>query len=426
MRVWPRGGLWRHPDFLRLWSAQTVSQFGSQVSQLALPLAAILVLDASAFEVALLGTVEFLPFLLFALPAGVWVDRLRRKPILVLGDLGRAVALASVPLAYAFDALTIWELYAVGFLVGVCTVFFDVAYQSYLPSLVDRSQLVDGNSKLEVSRSGAALAGPGLAGALIGAVTAPYAILLDAVSFLASAGLVLRIRRAEPLPEPTAKPSMRRELVEGLRYLLGHRFWRPLAVTVALSNFFNTLAFSIFLVYAVRQLDLSAALIGLVLGVGNVGWLLGAVAANRLSARLGVGLTLVGSAMVFGPALLLVPAAPQSQPIPFIVVALILASFAGIVFNVTGLSFQQAVTPDRLLGRLNATRRFIVWGVIPLGSLAGGALASLIGLRPTLWVGAIGGSLSFLPLLFSPVRSIGPMEEAVLEHSQVVAEVPDA
>ncbi len=426
MRVWPRGGLWRHPDFLRLWSAQTVSQFGSQVSQLALPLAAILVLDASAFEVALLGTVEFLPFLLFALPAGVWVDRLRRKPILVLGDLGRAVALASVPLAYAFDALTIWQLYAVGFLVGVCTVFFDVAYQSYLPSLVDRSQLVDGNSKLEVSRSGAALAGPGLAGALIGAVTAPYAILLDAVSFLASAGLVLRIRRAEPLPEPTAKPSMRRELVEGLRYLLGHRFWRPLAVTVALSNFFNTLAFSIFLVYAVRQLDLSAALIGLVLGVGNVGWLLGAVAANRLSARLGVGLTLVGSAMVFGPALLLVPAAPQSQPIPFIVVALILASFAGIVFNVTGLSFQQAVTPDRLLGRLNATRRFIVWGVIPLGSLAGGALASLIGLRPTLWVGAIGGSLSFLPLLFSPVRSIGPMEEAVLEHSQVVAEVPDA
>ncbi|MDQ3424615.1 MAG: MFS transporter, partial [Actinomycetota bacterium] len=387
---------------------------------------AILVLDASAFEVALLGTVEFLPFLLFALPAGVWVDRLRRKPILVLGDLGRAVALASVPLAYAFDALTIWQLYAVGFLVGVCTVFFDVAYQSYLPSLVDRSQLVDGNSKLEVSRSGAALAGPGLAGALIGAVTAPYAILLDAVSFLASAGLVLRIRRAEPLPEPTAKPSMRRELVEGLRYLLGHRFWRPLAVTVALSNFFNTLAFSNFLVYAVRQLR----------SVGSAHRArprrrqrrLAARSGrrDRLSARLGVGLTLVGSAMVFGPALLLVPAAPQSQPIPFIVVALILASFAGIVFNVTGLSFQQAVTPDRLLGRLNATRRFIVWGVIPLGSLAGGALASLIGLRPTLWVGAIGGSLSFLPLLFSPVRSIGPMEEAVLEHSQVVAEVPDA
>jgi len=426
VRVWPNGGLWRHPDFLRLWSAQTVSQFGSQISQLALPLAAILVLDASAFEVALLGTVEFLPFLLFALPAGVWVDRLRRKPILVLGDLGRAVALASVPLAYAFDALTIWQLYVVGFVVGVGTVFFDVAYQSYLPSLVDRSQLVEGNSKLEVSRSGAALAGPGLAGALIGAITAPYAILLDAISFVGSAVLVFRIRRPEVVPEPTAKPSMRRELVEGLRYLLGHRLWRPLAITVALSNFFNTLAFSIFLVYAVRELSLSAAVIGLVLGVGNVGWLLGAVAANRISARLGVGLTLVGSAIVFGPALLLVPAAPQSQPIPFLVVALILASFAGIVFNVTGLSFQQAVTPDRLLGRLNATRRFIVWGVIPLGSLTGGALASQVGLRPTLWVGAIGGSLSFVPLLFSPVRSIAPMDDAVREHGSATAPVPDA
>ncbi len=426
MRVWPRGGLWRHPDFLRLWSAQTISQFGSQVSQLALPLAAILILDASAFEVALLGTVEFLPFLLFALPAGVWVDRLRRKPILVLGDLGRAVALGSIPVAYAFDALTIWQLYAVGFLVGVGTVFFDVAYQSYLPSLVERTQLVDGNSKLEISRSGAALAGPGLAGVLIGALTAPYAILVDAVSFVWSAGLIARIRRTEILPEQAANPSMRRELVEGLRYLLGHRFWRPLALTVALSNFFNTLAFSIFLVYAVRDLDLSATVIGLVLGIGNVGWLLGAVAASRLSARLGVGPTLVGSALVFGPALLLVPAAPQSQPIPFLVLALILASFAGIVFNVTGISFQQAVTPDRLLGRLNATRRFIVFGVIPLGSLTGGALASTIGLRPTLWVGAIGGSLSFLPLLLSPVRSIGSMGDAVRQHAPMQTDVPDA
>jgi MFS family permease len=224
LRLWPRGGLWRHPDFLRLWSAQTISQFGSQVSQLALPLAAILVLDASAFEVALLGTVEFLPFLLFALPAGVWVDRLPRKPILVLGDVGRAVALASIPLAYAFDALTIWQLYVVGFVVGVCTVFFDVAYQSYLPSLVDRAQLVDGNSKLEVSRSAAALAGPGLAGVLIGALTAPYAILLDAISFVWSAGLLFRIRTEEIVPAPTETPSMRRKLGEGLRYLLGHRF----------------------------------------------------------------------------------------------------------------------------------------------------------------------------------------------------------
>lgn len=426
LRLWPRGGLWRHADFLRLWSAQTISQFGSQISALALPLAAILVLDATAFEVALLGTVEFLPFLLFALPAGVWVDRLRRKPILVVADLIRGVLLASIPLAYALDALTIEQLYVVGFGTGVCTVFFDVAYQSYLPSLVDRASLVEGNSKLEVSRSGAQLAGPGLAGVLVGAITAPYAILVDAVSFLASALLVLRIRGEETLPERTAKPSMRRELLEGLRYLLGHRFWRPIAITVAISNFFSTLSFSIFLVYLVRDLELSAQVIGIVLAVSNVGWLLGAVAANRLSSRLGVGPTMVAAPLLFGPGLLLIPAAPQSQPIPFIVAGLILATFGGIVFNVTGISFQQAVVPDRMLGRLNATRRFIVWGVIPLGSLTGGVLASAIGLRETLWVGAICGSLSFLPILLSPVRSIGRMEDAVREHSEVAVAAADA
>jgi MFS family permease len=419
VRYWPQGGLWRHPDFLRLWSAQTLSQFGSQISQLALPLVAILVLDVSAFEVALLGTVEFLPFLLFALPAGVWVDRLRRKPILVLGDAGRAVLLVSIPVAYAFDALTIWQLYVVGFLVGICTVFFDVAYQSYLPSLVDRAGLVEGNSKLEVSRSAAQLAGPGVAGILVAAVTAPAAILLDAISFAASAGLLLRIRRHEEVPVPEAKPSMRRELVEGLRFLLGHWFQRPLAITVATSNFFNTMAFSIFLVYLVRDLELSAQVIGLMLAVSNLGWLAGAVVAGRVSNRLGVGNVLVGSAILFSVSLLLIPAAPQSQPIPFVVAGLMLATFGGIVFNVTGLSFTQAIVPDRMLGRINATRRFIVWGVIPLGTLTGGVLGSTIGLRETLWVGAIGGSLSFLPLLFSPVRSIGPMDEAVRQHAPV-------
>ena len=417
MRLRPTGDLWQHSDFLRLWSAQTISQFGSQISALALPLAAILILDASAFEVALLGAVEFLPFLLFALPAGVWVDRLPRKPILVLADLGRAAVLVSVPLAYALDALTIWQLYAVGFLVGIGTVFFDVAYQSYLPSLVDRSSLVEGNSKLEVSRSGAQLAGPGLAGALVELVTAPYAILADAVSFIASGLFLLRIGLTETVPELTARPSMARELVEGFRYLLGHWFQRPLAIAVAISNFFSTLSFSIILVYAVRELGMSAGLIGVVLALGNVGWLLGAVAATRLSGRIGVGRTMVGSAILFGPSMLLVPLAPQSFPVPFLVAGLALLTFGGVVFNVTGLSFTQAIVPSRMLGRLNATRRFIVWGVIPLGSLTGGTLATVIGLRPTLFIGAIGGSLGFVPLVLSPVRSLGPMEEALREHA---------
>ena len=201
MRIWPKGGLWRHPDFLKLWSAETISQVGSQVTGLALPLVAIVTLDVSAFEVALLGVVEFAPFILISLPAGVWVDRLPRRPILIVGDLGRAALLASIPIAYAFDALTIWQLYLVGFLFGVLTVFFDVAYQSYLPSLVSRDQLVDGNSKLEISRSGAQLAGPALAGVLIQALKAPIAILIDAISFIASGLFVLRIRKREKAPE---------------------------------------------------------------------------------------------------------------------------------------------------------------------------------------------------------------------------------
>src|SRR5688572_21232044 len=271
--LWPRGGLWRHPDFLKLWSAESISLLGTQISQLAIPLAAILVLDASAFEVAAVGVAEFLPFLLFALPAGVWVDRLRRKPILVAGDFGRAVALATIPLAYAFDALSIWQLYVVGFVVGTFTVFFDVAYQSYLPSLVSRDQLVDGNSKLEVSRSAASLAGPGIAGVLVSAITAPFAILVDSISFVVSGGFVLGIRRSEPEPEQTERRSMWHELEEGLRYLLGHRLWRPMAASVAGSNGFGALGGSIFLVYAIRELEMSAAVVGIVFGVGNVGGL---------------------------------------------------------------------------------------------------------------------------------------------------------
>jgi MFS family permease len=408
-RVWPLGGLWRHPDFLRLWSAQTVSQLGTQVSQLALPLTAILVLDASAFQVAFLNTVEFLPFLLFTLPAGVWVDRLRRRPILVLADLGRALALGSVPLAHALHLLTIWQLFLVGFAVGVGTVFFDVSYQSYLPSLVERDRLVEGNSKLEVSRAGATIAGPGLAGALVGAITAPFAVLVDAVSYLGSGALIFRIRSPEAPSEPVATPSLRRELWEGLRYLVLHRYWRPIAICTALSNFFGQVGFSILLVYAVRALGLSPQLIGLSLIPLGIGSLVAATGAPRISRRIGVGPTIIAAAVLFGPASLLVPVAPKSGPIPFLTASFALLGFVGILYNITGISLMQTLTPERLLGRLNASRRFIVWGTIPLGALTGGILASSIGLRPTLWVGALGSCLCFVPILLSPLRSLADM-----------------
>jgi MFS family permease len=417
-RLWPHGGLWRHGDFLKLWSAETISQLGSQVSGLAIPLVAVITLESTPFQVALLGIIEFAPFVLISLPAGVWVDRLPRRPILIVGDLGRAAVLASIPLAYALGALTIWQLYAVGFVVGVLTVFFDVAYQSYLPALVSREQLVEGNSRLEISRSGAQLGGPALAGVLIEALTAPVAVLVDAISFIGSGVFVLGIRKREEVPERPARRSpfegMRAELSEGLRYVLGHRYLRWIAASTATFNFAGNVMWSIFLVYAVRTLGLSPGAIGFIFAVGNIGYLVGAVASGRISTRVGVGPTIVlGAAM--GIAALLIPLAPEDNAIPFIIASQFVISFGLPVYNVTQVSFRQAITPERMQGRMNSVMRFIVWGVIPLGSLVGGAIATAVDLRAAIWIGAIGMSLAFLPVLLSPVRSIQTMPESVAE-----------
>jgi MFS family permease len=410
--LWPRGGLWRHADFLKLWSAETISVFGTQVTALALPFVAIVTLDVSAFEVALLGVIEFAPFILISLPAGVWVDRMRRKYILVVSDVGRALLLATIPVAYWFDVLTIWQLYVVGFAFGALTVFFDVAYQSYLPSLVDREHLVEGNAKLEVSRSAAQIAGPSIAGPVIQVLTAPVAVLADAVSFLGSALFLFGIKREEQLPErkEEQKSRMREELAEGLRYVLGHRYLRWIAASTATFNFFGNAMGAIFLVYAVRELELGPTAIGLIFALANVGYLLGAVATSKISARLGIGPTIVlGAAM--GAGALLIPLAPQDSPIPYLIAAEALIAFGLPVYNVTQVSFRQAITPERLQGRMNSVLRFIVWGVIPLGSLVGGAVATAVDLRAAIWLGAIGMSLAFLPVLVSPVRSLREMPE---------------
>jgi MFS family permease len=411
--LWPEEGLWRHPDFLKLWSAETVSQFGTQVSLLALPLVAIDVLHVSAFKVAALTTVEFLPFLLVSLPAGVWVDRLPRRPILIAGDLARAGLLASIPIAYAMDVLTIWQLYGVGFFVGIATVFFDVAYQSYLPSLVERRQIIDGNSKLEISRSAAQTGGPGLAGVLIGLLKAPPAILVDAVSFLASALFILGIRKTEAsLKERVPRRKMRIELREGLSYVLRHPYLKNIAACTALFNFFGTLGFAILIVFARRALHLSPLAIGVAFSIGNLGALMAAFTANRISGRLGVGRTIILSSVIGGPMFLTIPFAPHGNAaLAVIVPALIVGTFAGVIYNIVQLSLRQAITPERIQGRMNSVMRFIVWGTIPLGSLTGGALASWIGLKATLIVSGVGCSLAFLPVLFSPVRSVREMPE---------------
>ena len=418
MKLWPEGGLWRRSDFLKLWSAETVSQFGTQISQLALPLAAIDVLHASAFEVAALTTVEFLPFLLVSLPAGVWVDRLPRRPILIAGDLARAGLLASIPIAYFLDALTIWQLYGVGFVVGIATVFFDIAYQSYLPALVERQEIIDGNAKLEISRSGAQLGGPGIAGLLIGWLRAPAAILIDAVSFLGSALFILAIRKTEASQEDRApRRKMRTELREGLSYVLRHPYLKNIAACTGLFNFFGSVGFAVLLVFARRELHLSPQAIGLAFTLGNVGPLLAAFSANRISARFGVGRTIIAASILGGPMYLLIPFAPHGlDALAFLVPAIMVLGFTNVVYNIAQVSLRQAITPERIQGRMNSVMRFIVWGTIPLGSITGGALASQIGLKQTLIIGGAGCCLPFLPVLFSPVCSVREMPEPLDEE----------
>ncbi len=415
----PKRTLLRHPDFLKLWTGQTISQFGTQVTQLALPLIAANVLNVTPFEFGLLATVEFLPFILLSLPAGVWVDRLRRRPILIAGDLGRAVVLISIPIAFALDALTIWQLYAVGFLSGCLTVFFDVAYQSYLPALVDRDQLVEGNSKLETSRSAAQITGPGIAGVAIGALGAPLAIVLDSLSYLASALFVLGIRRPEPKPERRVDAAgrhvpMRTEIAEGLRYVTRHPHLRSIAATTGATNLFGNIAFSILVLFLVRERAFTPELLGFAFSIGSVGFLVGALIANRLAARFGVGPTIVGSALLGGPALLLIAIAPPELAFPFVAASGFLEGGAAAVYNINQVSYRQAVCPEQMQGRMNATMRFIVWGTIPVANLLGGFLGGAIGLHGTIWVGAILSLFGFLPVLLSPVRTIrrmpGPTE----------------
>jgi len=402
--------LLRHADFLKIWAAATISLFGSQVSLIAIPAIAILTLGASTFQAALLGFFEMLPFILFTLPAGVWVDRLRRRPILIAGDLGRAVALSTIPIAYAAGVLTVWQLYAVAFAAGILTVFFDVADQSYLPSLVESDQLVEGNAKLQISQSAAQITGQGLGGAIIGLVTAPFAVVADAVSFFLSAALIFAIRKPERPPELRAEPDavarrgMRSEITEGLRYVLGQRYLRSIAACTATSNLFGNLVYAIFFVYAYRVLGLSPLVLGIVLGIGNIGFLLGAVVASRIARAIGVGRTIVLSALLGGLAIFPLAIAPASErAIPFLVVSQFGAGLAQVVYNVNQVSLRQAITPERIQGRMNATMRFIVWGTIPVGVLLGGALGTWVGLHEAIWVGAIGGLFAFLPPLLSPV-----------------------
>jgi len=413
-----RFGLLRQDDFRRLWVGETISQVGSQVSLLAIPFMATVLLGATVLEVALLGALAFLPFILFTLPAGAWLDHMRRRPVLISSDLVRFIALGTIPVAWIAGILTIWQLYLVSFVAGVGTVFFDVAYMSYMPVLVEPGELVEGNGKLQASEAAAAVVGPGLSGVLISAVGAPFAVIADALSYLASALFVWRIKRAEPHPEAqriatgVAREPLQRQIAEGVRFVLHNPYLRAIAGATSAANLCSNVIYAIIPVYLYRELGLGAAVVGVIFGIGALGTLGGAFVANQIATRLGLGRTIVGSSAVAGLAMLLVPLASRAAPVACLVASVAIGGFANVVYNVNQVSYRQAITPIAIQGRMNATMRFMVWGTIPIGAILGGVIATAVGVPSAIWIGALGSCLPFLSVLLSPMRSLKAMPEA--------------
>jgi MFS family permease len=405
----------RQPEFLKLWAGQTISVFGDQVTILALPLTAVLTLDASAFQMGVLTALGWLPHLLFSLHAGMWLDRHgRRRQTMIAADYGRAAVLATVPLAWAFGLLSMPQLYLVAFAVGAISVMFDLSWSVIFVALVPRRDFVEANSKLFQSRALSYVAGPTIAGFLVQVLTAPIAVLGDALSFLGSAAFLTRIttREAEPEPhDPTLSTWQR--LSAGLRFIFGNAVLRAQLMSVSTINFFNLMFGALFVLYATRELDVQPGLLGVLLGAGAIGGILGALVAPRMSRRLGVGRTLMIGTVLFPLPLVLVPAAggPRALVLAFLFAAEFLSGFGVMVLDVNGNSLQAALTPDRLRSRVVGAHRTINYGVRPIGALLAGVLAAWIGVRTTLWISAIGATLAVLWLLPSPVPRIHDLPE---------------
>jgi MFS family permease len=407
------GLLRRRPAFRNLWIGQTISVFGDQVSLLALPLAAVLTLDAGPTAVGLLTAAGWAPHLALSLFAGPWVDRrTSKRRILVVTDLLRALALATVPLAYAFGALTMAQLVAVALVVGALTVVFDLGYSTVLPLVVSREEVADAQGRLSFSRSASYLVGPAFAGALVQIFSAPAAIVVDSCSFLGSSFFANRARVDEPLPEP-AEGSVWRQLGDGLRFVLGHPLIRAGVACTSTINFFNLMFNAIVVLFMVEELGLSPGLIGLVLGVAAVGALVGAALAPAIGRRVGIGPAVVIGSVLFPAPLIAFPFAGGSEPVVVatLIAAESVAAFGVMVYDVNLNALNLLATPWRLRGRQSGAARFFNYGVRPLGALAGGLLAEAIGVRGALLVGAVGACAGVVWLLASPMPRTASVPE---------------
>jgi MFS family permease len=402
-----RQGLRRQPEFLKLWAGQTVSQFGSGITGSALPLTAVLVLGASATQMGLLVAAEAAPFALFGLFAGVWVDRLRRRPLMIWADLGRVLLLLSIPLAFLLGRLQIAQLFLVAALMGVLTVLFDVAYQSFLPGLVPPEQFPAASSRLAASSAAAEVVTPGLAGVLVQVWSAPLTLVLDALSFLCSAGSVTLIQTAERSAPRSVRGGVLRDLREGLHFVGGSPLLRAFAAYTTTSSFFGNWIGALYVLYGLSTLGLGPVLLGLTVGVGGMSNLLGTFLVGPITRRLGVAPSIFTVLAIGSVTTFLIPLAHGPVLLGFGLLALCQAFDAGQpIYAVNALSIRQSLTPPRLLGRVNAAYHVLEGGVGPLGAVVGGILGGSIGVRPTLFLAACGCAASILWLVFSPLRTL--------------------
>lgn len=400
-----RRSLWHDGNFLTMWGGQALSQFGSQITELALPVLAVLVLQATEAQVGYLNAAMMAAFLVVGLPAGAWIDRMRKRHVMIWADAVRAAALAAVPVLYLTGLLEMWHLYAVALVVGIATVFFDVSYQSIVPSLVPSENIAEANGKLESTQQLAGLTGPAIAGGLVGLITAPLAVLTTVGTYIVSMVALIRTRDHEKLREPEDHAPLHREIAEGLAWVFGNPFLRRIVGTTGISNLFSTFIFTLTPIYYLRIIGFSPEVMGLVFSLGAVGGFLGAIATPHIVARLGEARAIPVSAIAFSLSMVPFPLAallPVPGAFALLVVQGFVGSFAVLVYNITQVTFRQRITPARLLGRMNASIRFCVWGVMPLAALAAGWIGSWLGTVPALWIGAIGSLLSALPVVLGP------------------------
>ena len=407
-------GLWGHPDFVKLWLGRTVSGFGSQITFLALPLTAVLVLDATPIQMGTLAAVGSLPALIFGLGAGVWMDRRKKRSTMIAADYGRAVLLLAVPVAAAFDALRIEYLYAIALALGMLTLLFGVASRSMLPSLVARDELVEANGKLAIGRSASEVTGPGVGGVLVQLFTAPAALFVDAVTFVASALAIQSIRAPEPEPEePPRGGSFVEEARQGLVLVWRSRVLLAVAGVVGGIAVFNAMFEAVWLLYVNKSLGLDPATFGLIFSMGSVGLLLGGLAADRVIRWAGVGRTIVLGVVMAGLSDLATPLAggPVIAIVGLLTAAGILFGVGATIAGVAQVSLRQASTPITLQGRMDGVMSSLEVGLVPIGALVGGVLGQTLGLRETLFLAAGGELAAVLWLLLTPVGSLRDLPE---------------